>query len=140
MGLTQHKNAVATIQEVVNLLLLRGTHRQAGRGRVPGARAQQRAGRPHDGHLGAQAAGVPRRARRTSSASSPPRDHGLDTVEAIKAMHDGEVKVFFAPGRQLPLGHAGHRVHRRGAAPLPAHGARLDQAEPRRTWSRASRR
>ena len=44
MGLTQHRNAVATIREIVNFLLLRGMHRPArGRG-VPGARPQQRAG------------------------------------------------------------------------------------------------
>jgi hypothetical protein len=33
------------------------------RGRVPGARPQQRAGRPHDGHLGAPGRRLPRRAR-----------------------------------------------------------------------------
>ena len=39
MGLTQHREAVATIQEVVNLLLMRRKHRQAGSGRLPRARA-----------------------------------------------------------------------------------------------------
>ena len=39
-------------------------HRQAGRGALPGARAQQRAGRPHDGHLREAGGRVPRRARR----------------------------------------------------------------------------
>jgi molybdopterin-dependent oxidoreductase alpha subunit len=53
MGLTQHRNAVANVEEIVNLLLLRGADRQARRGRVPGARPLERAGRPHDGHLGA---------------------------------------------------------------------------------------
>ena len=43
--------------------------RQTGCRRVPGARAQQRAGRPHDGHLREAVGGVPRRAGRTSSAS-----------------------------------------------------------------------
>jgi anaerobic selenocysteine-containing dehydrogenase len=28
----------------------------------------------------------------------PPRHHGLDVVEAIKAMHDGSAKVFIAMG------------------------------------------
>jgi molybdopterin-dependent oxidoreductase alpha subunit len=28
----------------------------------------------------------------------PPRHHGLDTVEAIKAMHEGKAKIFFAMG------------------------------------------
>ena len=39
-----------------------GQHRQARRRAVPGARPLQRAGRPHDGHLGASAAALPRRA------------------------------------------------------------------------------
>src|SRR4029450_10161044 len=28
----------------------------------------------------------------------PPREHGFDTVESIKAMHEGKAKVFFALG------------------------------------------
>ena len=28
----------------------------------------------------------------------PPREHGLDTVDAIQAMHGGQAKVFFALG------------------------------------------
>ncbi len=39
-----------------------GQHRQAGGRPVPGARPLQRAGRPHDGHLGARACPLPRRA------------------------------------------------------------------------------
>ena len=65
----------------------------------------------------------------------PPRHHGFDVVEAIKAMHEGAAKVFFAHGRQLSFGHARHRVHRRGAAPLPPHRAGFDQAQSRATWS-----
>ena len=53
MGLTQHKNAVATIQEVMNFLLLWRPHRPARRGTLPGARPLEYAGRSHDGHLGA---------------------------------------------------------------------------------------
>ena len=41
-----------------------GQHRQARRRAVPGARPLQRAGRPHDGHLGARARPLPRRAPR----------------------------------------------------------------------------
>ena len=52
MGLTQHKQAVATIQDVVNLHLLRGQIGKAGCGALPGSRPFKRAGRPHDGHLG----------------------------------------------------------------------------------------
>ena len=47
-----------------------GQHRQARRRPVPGARPLQRAGRPHDGHLGAAAGALPRRAAARSSAST----------------------------------------------------------------------
>ena len=63
MGLTQHKHAVATLRDVVNVLLLQGNIGRAGRGRVPGARALERAGRPHDGHLREAVRALPRRAR-----------------------------------------------------------------------------
>jgi anaerobic selenocysteine-containing dehydrogenase len=71
MGLTQHRNAVATIQEVMNFLLLRGNIGRPGAGPVPGARAQQRAGRPDDGDLGAPDPGVPEQALRGVLGSSP---------------------------------------------------------------------
>ena len=52
MGLTQHRNAVATIKEVVQSGLCAGQYRQARRRAVPRPRPLQCAGRPHDGHLG----------------------------------------------------------------------------------------
>ncbi len=140
MGLTQHRHAVATIREIVNVLLLRGMIGKPGAGPVPGARALQRAGRPHDGHLGEAAA-------RSSSTRSddrfgiaPPREHGVDTVDAIRAMRDGRAKVFMAHGRQLRRGHARHRRHRGGAAQLRADRAGLDQAQPHARRARARRR
>ena len=88
-----------TITEIANVAAAAGQHRQARRRALPGARPLQRPGRPHDGHLGAG-----RRSRfldalrRPSSASTPPREHGLDTVDAIRAMRDGKAKVFFGMG------------------------------------------
>ena len=55
MGLTQQRQAVATIQEIVNLMLLGGHMGRAWRGRLPGARAFQCARRSHHGHLGKDA-------------------------------------------------------------------------------------
>ena len=130
MGLTQHKNAVANIQEIVNLLLLRGQIGQARRGRVPGARPLERAGRPHDGNLGAPAASssTPRRASSTSSR----RDATASTrSRAIQAMHDRQRESLLRARRQFSLGHARHGVHGRGSAPLPPDRARLDEAQPR---------
>ena len=97
MGLTQHKNAVANIQEIVNLLLLRGNLGRPGAGACPvrghsnvqGDRTMGIWERPADTFLDALA---------QEFDFEPPRRHGLDTVETIKAMHSGQVKLFFALG------------------------------------------
>ena len=103
-------------------------HRPPRRRPLPDPRPQQRAGRPHDGDLGEDAGRVPRRARRRVRLRAPAR-HGVDTVDAIRAMRDGKVDVFFAsaatsrPPRPTP-------GHRGGAGQLRAHRPRRDQAEP----------
>lgn len=97
MGLTQHKNAVANIQEIVNLLLLRGQMGKPGAGACPvrghsnvqGDRTMGIWERPTDEFLDSLA---------REFDFEPPRRHGLDTVETIKAMHERRVKVFFAVG------------------------------------------
>ena len=97
MGLTQHRNAVANIQEIVNLMLLRGQIGKPGAGLCPvrghsnvqGDRTVGIWERPSAGfldHLGAE------------FNFEPPRNHGFDTVKSIQAMHDGQAKVFFALG------------------------------------------
>ncbi|HEV2802092.1 MAG TPA: FdhF/YdeP family oxidoreductase [Pyrinomonadaceae bacterium] len=97
MGLTQHKNAVANIQEIVNLLLLRGQIGMPGAGVCPV--------RGHSNVQGDRTMGIWERptpafldALAREFAFEPPRSHGFDTVEAIKAMHAGRAKVFFAMG------------------------------------------
>jgi molybdopterin-dependent oxidoreductase alpha subunit len=97
MGLTQHKNAVANIQEIVNLLLLRGQIGLPGAGVCPV--------RGHSNVQGDRTMGIwerPTEAFLNSLAKEfdfePPREDGFDTVEAIKAMHAGKGKVFFALG------------------------------------------
>ena len=97
MGLTQHKNAVANIQEIVNLLLLRGQIGQTGAGVCPV--------RGHSNVQGDRTMGIWERptpafldALAREFQFEPPRAHGFDTVEAIKAMHAGRAKVFFAMG------------------------------------------
>ena len=97
MGLTQHVNAVANIQEIVNLHLLRGQIGTAGAGLCPvrghsnvqGDRTMGIWERPHPDFLD-----------RLGHAFdfSPPRRHGHDTVASIRAMHAGKAKVFFALG------------------------------------------
>ncbi|HEX8188756.1 MAG TPA: FdhF/YdeP family oxidoreductase, partial [Pyrinomonadaceae bacterium] len=97
MGLTQHRNAVANIQEIVNLLLLRGNLGRPGAGACPvrghsnvqGDRTMGIWERPADTFLDALA---------REFDFEPPRRHGLDTVETIRAMHERRVKLFFALG------------------------------------------
>ena len=109
MGLTQHRNAVATIREIVNLAAAARQHRAAGRRGVPGARPQQRAGRPHDGDL-REAAAAFLDALGAEFGFEPPRAHGFDTVETIQAMADGGRQGVRRHGRQLRVGHARHAV------------------------------
>ncbi len=69
MGITQHHHSVATIQEIVNLQLLRGQPRPPRRRPVPGAWPQQRAGRPHHGHQRPPAGHAARRPGKALSVS-----------------------------------------------------------------------
>ncbi len=97
MGLTQHRNAVANIQEIVNLMLLRGQVGKPGAGLCPV--------RGHSNVQGDRTMGIWERPTeafldRLSAEFSfePPRNHGFDTVQAIHAMHEGQGRVFFALG------------------------------------------
>lgn len=97
MGLTQHKHAVATIQQVVNLLLLRGNIGRPGAGACPV--------RGHSNVQGDRTMGITELPRpefldklRDVFAFEPPRHHGFDVVAAINAMHRGDAKVFIGMG------------------------------------------
>ncbi|MBR7832308.1 FdhF/YdeP family oxidoreductase [Actinospica durhamensis] len=97
MGLTQHKNSVPTIREVVNFLLLRGNVGRAGAGVCPV--------RGHSNVQGDRTMGIYEKpgtafldALGAEFSFEPPREHGYDTVEAIRAMRDGGVRVFLALG------------------------------------------
>lgn len=97
MGLTQHKNAVATIQDVINFLLLRGNIGRPGAGPCPV--------RGHSNVQGDRTMGIwdkPKKEFLDKLAAEfgfePPREHGFDTLESIQAMHDSRAKVLFALG------------------------------------------
>jgi formate dehydrogenase major subunit len=97
MGLTQHRNAVATIREIVNFLLLRGNVGRAGAGLCPV--------RGHSNVQGDRTMGIYEKPDgdfldRLGAAAGfePPRDHGHDVVDAIRAMRDGRAHVFMAMG------------------------------------------
>ncbi len=97
MGLTQHKNAVDTIKEIVNLLLLKGSIGKPGAGTCPV--------RGHSNVQGDRTMGIHERPdekflRRIEENFhfTPPKKHGYDVVKCIHAMHEGKAKVFFALG------------------------------------------
>jgi molybdopterin-dependent oxidoreductase alpha subunit len=97
MGLTQQREAVATIQEIVNLHLLVGQLGRPGAGLCPV--------RGHSNVQGDRTMGIWEKMPdsfldklRDLFGFEPPRKHGYDVVECIKAMHRGDAKVFFAMG------------------------------------------
>jgi molybdopterin-dependent oxidoreductase alpha subunit len=97
MGITQHENGVANVQSIVNFALLRGQIGRRGAGLCPV--------RGHSNVQGDRTVGI---AERMSDAFMdalgkefdfrPPREHGLDAVRTIQAMHDGRVKIFVGLG------------------------------------------
>jgi molybdopterin-dependent oxidoreductase alpha subunit len=97
MGLTQHKNGVGNIQEIVNLLLMRGAIGKPGAGTCPV--------RGHSNVQGDRTMGIweaPQDAfldkLEEVHGIKAPRDHGYHVVSAIEAMKAGKGKVFFAMG------------------------------------------
>ena len=97
MGLTQHVNAVDNIREIVNLLLLKGSIGKPGAGTCPV--------RGHSNVQGDRTMGIYEKPKpefldrlKNVFGFEPPRENGYDTVDAIKAMAEGKVKVFFAMG------------------------------------------
>jgi molybdopterin-dependent oxidoreductase alpha subunit len=97
MGLTQHKNAVGTIQTMVNLVLLGGHIGRQGAGLC--------CVRGHSNVQGDRTMGIWEKmpnvfldALGKEFGFEPPREHGYDTVQTIQAMHAGRVSVFFGMG------------------------------------------
>jgi molybdopterin-dependent oxidoreductase alpha subunit len=97
MGLTQHKNAVDNIREIVNILLLKGSIGKKGAGTCPV--------RGHSNVQGDRTMGIWEKPPASFLDNlekefnfTAPRKHGLDVVEAIEAMHQKKVTVFFGMG------------------------------------------
>ncbi|MGW5973438.1 FdhF/YdeP family oxidoreductase [Streptomyces sp. NPDC055186] len=93
MGITQHKHAVPTIREFVNFLMLRGNLGRAGTGACPV--------RGHSNVQGDRTVGIWEQmpdsfldALQQEFGFDPPRAHGLDSVDSIRAMREGRIKVF----------------------------------------------
>ncbi|MEV4689306.1 FdhF/YdeP family oxidoreductase [Microbacterium sp. LWH3-1.2] len=97
MGLTQHKHSVPTLREIVNVLLLQGNIGRAGAGVCPV--------RGHSNVQGDRTVGIYEKpstafldALDAEFGFAAPREHGYDTVQAIRAMRDGQVRFFMSMG------------------------------------------
>ncbi len=97
MGLTQQKNAVATLKELINLLLLRGNIGKPGAGASPI--------RGHSNVQGDRTMGIWEQvsdefldAIEKEFHFAPPREHGMDSLKTIAGLQRGDVKMFFAMG------------------------------------------
>lgn len=97
MGLTQHRNASSAVQQLVNLLLLRGNIGRPGAGVCPL--------RGHSNVQGNRSVGIWEKPGAAFLDSldrvfgfASPRNHGHTVVETIAAMERGEVRVFMGLG------------------------------------------
>lgn len=97
MGLTQHRQSVPMIREIVNVLLLQGNIGRAGAGACPV--------RGHSNVQGDRTVGINEHppaafldALDREFEITAPRAHGLDVVNAIRAMRDGHARVFVGMG------------------------------------------
>lgn len=97
MGLTQHENGVANIQELVNLLLLKGSIGKPGAGTCP---VRGHSNVQGDRTVGIVEAPTPQFLEKLGAHFDfePPKKHGLAVVDAIKAMHEGSAKIFVGLG------------------------------------------
>jgi molybdopterin-dependent oxidoreductase alpha subunit len=97
MGITQHRHSVATVRELLNVLMLRGNIGKAGAGACPV--------RGHSNVQGNRTMGINENpsmdfldALENRYSFNVPRDNGFNTVESIHAMLEGKAKVFIALG------------------------------------------
>ena len=102
MGLTQHRHAVPMISELTNLLLMRGMIGKPGAGVCPV--------RGHSNVQGDRTMGIWEKmpedfltALDTRFGIVSPRQHGMDTVDAIRAMRDGRASVFMGMGGNFAM-------------------------------------
>ena len=97
MGITQHENGVENVQEIVNVLLLKGSIGKPGAGTCPV--------RGHSNVQGDRTMGIWEKPKENFLKKlderfnfNAPRAHGYDVVESIKSMDKGTTKVFIAMG------------------------------------------
>ena len=97
MGITQHRNAVATVKEICNVAFAQGNIGKPGAGLCPV--------RGHSNVQGDRTMGIWEKvpdhfldALETEFHFRPPREHGFDTVDSIRALRDGKARFFMGMG------------------------------------------
>jgi molybdopterin-dependent oxidoreductase alpha subunit len=97
MGITQHRHGSENVQQLVNLLLLRGNFGKPGAGICPV--------RGHSNVQGDRTVGIDEKPKpelldriEKVFGFRPPRTHGHTVVDAVAAMIDGRAKVFIGLG------------------------------------------
>jgi molybdopterin-dependent oxidoreductase alpha subunit len=97
MGITQHRNGTANVQQLVNLLLMRGNIGKPGAGICPV--------RGHSNVQGDRTVGIDEKPKpelldqlEKVFGFTPPRSHGHNVVHAVEAMFAGRAKVFVGLG------------------------------------------
>ncbi|MGE8449304.1 MAG: molybdopterin-dependent oxidoreductase, partial [Pseudomonadales bacterium] len=102
MGLTQHKNSVATIHMLSNLMMMRGNIGREGAGLLPV--------RGHSNVQGDRTMGIEEQPEpafldrlKEVFGFEPPRHHGMDVVATVDGMLDGTVKVFIGLGGNFAM-------------------------------------
>jgi len=102
MGITQHKHSVATVQMIVNLLMLRGNIGREGAGACPV--------RGHSNVQGDRTVGIDEKPKpefldrlEQVFGFKVPREHGNDVVASVQAMLAGRTKVFIGMGGNFAM-------------------------------------
>ena len=102
MGITQHRTGTANVQQVVNLLLLKGNIGRPGAGICPL--------RGHSNVQGNRTVGITERPSaallgglKATFGFDPPRDVGHSVVQSIAAMRDGTAKAVICLGGNLAV-------------------------------------
>jgi len=97
MGVTQHRHGTGIVQQIANLLLLRGNFGRPGAGICPV--------RGHSNVQGDRTVGIDEKPSATLLAQiekvfgfRPPQQHGHAVVDAVQAMIAGHAKVFIGMG------------------------------------------
>jgi molybdopterin-dependent oxidoreductase alpha subunit len=102
MGITQHVQGTSTVQQIANLLLLRGNFGKPGAGICPL--------RGHSNVQGDRTVGITEKPNAVLLEAiervfgfKPPRDHGHDSVAAISSIIEGRSKALICLGGNLAV-------------------------------------